>query len=403
MSKSLGNVVDPVDIIEGITLENLNKRLLEGNLDSKEIAKATEGQKADFPNGIAECGTDALRFALCAYTAQGRDINMDIKRVEGYRTFCNKIWNATRFALQKLGPDFVPAEKVAPHPKAAKIDLWILSRLAEFVEGVNNGFQCLNFAKATTACYNFWLYDLCDNYLEMSKPIFSSDGAIGDRDASRETLYTCLDMGLRLLHPFMPFLTEELYQRLPRRPNDSIPSIMVSSYPTPSLTSSWVNSTVEDEVKFVQEVARSIRGILSSYNVAPSKKPKVYVNGKTQEVVSTLTPFTDVLRSLAFAGSVVLQHNTPPPSEGCAVNVVNTHCEVFVDLVDLIDIAQEIKRLEAKLENLNSQKEGVAKKLSNPKLPEKVREENSKKLATFESEIAATAKAIEGFAKISKK
>eukprot|EP00026_Physarum_polycephalum_P001453 Phypoly_transcript_01455.p1 GENE.Phypoly_transcript_01455~~Phypoly_transcript_01455.p1 ORF type:complete len:1115 (+),score=189.55 Phypoly_transcript_01455:428-3346(+) len=405
MSKTLGNVVDPIDVIEGITLDNLHKKLLEGNLDPKEVAKATEGQKADFPNGIAECGTDALRFALCAYTAQGRDINLDIKRVEGYRAFCNKIWNATRFALKKLEGDFTPAEHQAHHPKVSKIDQWVLSRLAEFVENVNGGFRQLNFSKATTACYNFWMYDLCDNYLEMSKPIFSSEASSGDKHASQETLYTCLDMGLRLLHPFMPFLTEELYQRLPRRPNSGYPSIMVCPYPTAKDTHQWSNQIVEEEVKHAQDVARSIRGILSSYNVAPSKRPKVYVNAKTSEMFETLQPFTDVIKSLAFAGSVILQHNSPAPTDGCAVNVVSPVCEVFVDLRDLIDFATEIKRLETKREGLSSQRENLLKKVNQPsysKVPENVRNDNSQKLAQIESEIAATNTAIEGFNKLKK-
>ena len=108
MSKSLGNVIDPVDVIEGITLEGLHAKLLEGNLDPREVEKAKQGQKADYPKGIPSCGTDALRFALCAYTTGGRDINLDILRVEGYRKFCNKIWNATRFAMMKLGDNFTP-------------------------------------------------------------------------------------------------------------------------------------------------------------------------------------------------------------------------------------------------------------------------------------------------------
>jgi len=216
-------------------------------------------------------------------------------------------------------------------------------------------------------------------------------------------MYTCLDFALRLIHPFMPFLTEELYQRLPRRPNDNTPSIMLTSYPTSSISASWANPQVEEEVKYAQEVARSIRTILSTYNVASSKRPKVYINAKTKETFETLQPYTDIIKALGFAGHISLQHNTTAPTEGCAVNVVNTACEVYVDIRDLIDLEVEISRLEAKRANLTTQRETLLKKINQPaysKVPENVRNENAQKLSTFEQEIAATNTAIEGFAKL---
>jgi hypothetical protein len=274
MSKSLGNTINPTDVIHGISLEDLHKTLYNSNLDPREIEKAKAGQRQDYPNGIPECGTDALRFALCAYTAQGRDINLDVLRVQGYRFFCNKLWNATKFALMYLGPDFQPARgliiKLAqgtasskaaesaftPLPPAAELnsesgrrmlngrlqagpylgggrptstdadafaalcsgpapcyftqrplsqwfhrlnamsaeerlalppgrgiasaqaaplahmDRWILSRLAAAIESCRAAFEAYNFPQATSALHNFWLYELCDVYLEYLKPIF---------------------------------------------------------------------------------------------------------------------------------------------------------------------------------------------------------------------------------------
>eukprot|EP00026_Physarum_polycephalum_P001667 Phypoly_transcript_01669.p1 GENE.Phypoly_transcript_01669~~Phypoly_transcript_01669.p1 ORF type:complete len:1006 (+),score=183.69 Phypoly_transcript_01669:169-3186(+) len=400
MSKTKGNVVDPIDVIEGIPLQGLHDKLLTGNLDPREIELAKEGQKADFPKGISECGTDALRFGLCAYTVQGRNINLDIKRLEGYRAFCNKIWNATRFALKNLGPGFQPAGKTEIHPGATKIDQWILSRLSRFVQNVNQGLETLSFSTATTACYDFWMYDLCDNYLEMSKCVFS-DG--GEHAATRETLYTCLDVGLRLLHPFMPFLTEELYQRLLRRPSCAIPSIMVSPFPIFSEFSSWANLQVETEMKHAQDVACSIRGILSSYNVTPRKHTiNVYVNAKTEELFGILLPLNGVMTSLGFATSVTLQLNAPAPVNGCAVNVLSPSCDVFVDLNGIVDIAAiETKRLGAKLQTLDAQKQSLLAKMNSPayaNVPETVRNENTRKLSAIETEIAATNTAIARFA-----
>lgn len=233
MSKSLGNVIDPMDVIMGISLEGLHAQLLDSNLDPKEIDKAKAGQKQDYPNGIPECGTDAMRFALCSYMTQARDINLDILRVQGYRFFCNKLWNATKFALMyfESGERYEIVDKLTG--KESNVDLWILSRLAHTIDVVDKSFAAYEFAQATQAAYNFWLYELCDNYLECLKPIFFSTDE--DKKAiARRVLYTCLDLGLRLLSPFMPFITEELFQRLPRS-NTEIASICVAPFPGENL------------------------------------------------------------------------------------------------------------------------------------------------------------------------
>lgn len=165
MSKSLGNVVDPIDVTEGIRLEDMHKKLLSGNLDPAEVEKAIAGQKKDFPNGISECGTDAMRFALCAYTSQGRDINLDINRVVGYRHFCNKLWNATKFALMNLGADYAPLPSADPTGQESIMEKWILSRLHAAVKEADDGWKVFDLSRCTTAIYNFWLYELCDVYL----------------------------------------------------------------------------------------------------------------------------------------------------------------------------------------------------------------------------------------------
>ncbi|KAJ7377422.1 Valine--tRNA ligase [Desmophyllum pertusum] len=174
MSKSLGNVIDPVDVIKGVSLEDLYLQLENSNLDPREVERAKKGQKEDYPEGIPECGTDALRFALCAYTAQGRDINLDVLRVQGYRHFCNKLWNATKFALSGLGSDFKPNIKPELIGNETPEDRWILSRLSYAEKTANEGFRNYDFPSATTAIYNFWLYELCDVYLVRSKFVENS-------------------------------------------------------------------------------------------------------------------------------------------------------------------------------------------------------------------------------------
>lgn len=234
MSKSLGNVVDPIDVTEGIRLTDMHQKLREGNLEASEVEKAIKGQQKDFPNGISECGTDAMRFALCAYTSQGRDINLDINRVVSYRHFCNKLWNATKFALMNLGADYAPLASPDVTGQESIMEKWILSRLHSAVKDADQGWKSFELAQCTTAIYNFWLYELCDVYLEAIKPAMRNKGS-PEQKSAQHTLYTCLDYGLKLLHPFMPFVTEELYQRIPRRPGDNICSIMVSPYPKPVL------------------------------------------------------------------------------------------------------------------------------------------------------------------------
>lgn len=234
MSKSRGNVIDPLEVIEGATLEQLHRKLEMGNLDPREVETAKQGQKMDYPEGIPECGTDALRFGLLAYTLQGRDVNLDILRVVGYRQFCNKLWNATRFAMMHLG-GFEPTDGMeeAVLATASDRERWILARLQRTVCECDAAFKNYAFADLTTAIYNFWLYSLCDVYLEAIKPVMREEATEAKLCAQR-VLYLCLDYGLRLLHPCMPFVTEELWQRLPGRgrPGDA-PSIMLAKYPQP--------------------------------------------------------------------------------------------------------------------------------------------------------------------------
>ncbi|KAL5105185.1 Valine--tRNA ligase [Taenia crassiceps] len=277
MSKSLGNAIDPMDVIHGISLPDLQAKLLTGNLDPSELKRATAAQAKDFPQGIPECGTDALRFALLSYPTRGRSINLNILRVQGYRFFCNKLWNAVRYAMYHcLGEDYTPPTSAsALVPTAASLsgtDRWILGRLAFAVEKSNSGFANFFFTRATTACYNFWLYEFCDIYLEYSKPLVKSNQGVNLKRAEtiRHIVYTCLDVGLRLLHPFMPFVTEELFQRLPRRnPLTDPPSICITPYPTSEEVSRWKTVETPDAVGFQLAfgLVHRLRSLYSTYNI----------------------------------------------------------------------------------------------------------------------------------------
>lgn len=294
MSKSLGNVIDPVDVINGISLEGLHQTLYNSNLDPAEIERSIQGQKSDFPNGIPECGTDAMRFALCAYTTQGRDINLDIKRVEGYRHFCNKLWNAVKFTLMTLGSDFVPNPTNSLTGHESKIDLWILSCLHLATDACNKGFENYEFPQITNACYSLWLYQICDIYLECLKPVMQSNDT-NAINASKQTLYTCVDVGLRLLHPIMPFITEELFQRLPRRTDSEPPSICVTPYPELSQFKWKRDQSLENDVSFMQEIIHNIRSLRSEYNLSKTKT-NLYLKFDGLNTKQRLEPFITLIQ-----------------------------------------------------------------------------------------------------------
>ncbi|TNN08963.1 Valine--tRNA ligase [Schistosoma japonicum] len=327
MSKSLGNAIDPVDVINGISLEDLQKQLEHGNLDSNELTRARQAQAKDFPKGIPECGTDALRFALCAYTAQGRNINLDIMRVQGYRFFCNKLWNAVRYALfhcldnEFISPDMSDLnslfKKLIQHKLLSGTDRWILSRLAYAVIQCNVGFTEFQFPIATTSCYNFWLYELCDVYLEYTKPITKSKQNTSEVSTVeieriqlvRHILYICFNCGLRLLHPFMPFITEELYQRLLLKGSNSVDNTMdslcVKSYPKSTDVATLRDENgVETDFHLVLNIIHRIRALLSACHIPISlanRQPLNVILVAPETILSTLSIgqyVTDVIEPL---------------------------------------------------------------------------------------------------------
>uniref|UniRef100_A0A663EWG3 valine--tRNA ligase n=1 Tax=Aquila chrysaetos chrysaetos TaxID=223781 RepID=A0A663EWG3_AQUCH len=226
MSKSLGNVIDPCDIIAGASLQELQERLHHRLLDPHELTVATEGQRRQFPHGIPECGTDALRMALCSHNVHGDDIRLDVGTALSYRHFCNKIWNAVKFVLAALGPDFVPQppeETVPQHP----MDRWVLSRLVQAVGECGRRMEALEVHGAIAAVHHFWLRSFCDVYLETAKPTLRDPATAAE---TRRTLLSCAELGLRLLAPFAPFLGEELWQRLPRAP-PAPPTLCLAPFP----------------------------------------------------------------------------------------------------------------------------------------------------------------------------
>lgn len=230
MSKSLGNVIDPLDVISGITLDGLHAKLKESNLDQKEHDRAVSGQKKLFPIGIPECGTDALRFKLCEYCTGSGDIHLRVDQLVGDRLLCNKIWQACKFSFLTLGDDFKFSYSNLDLTKRDQMDLEILAKLFHAVDESNLGFENFNFRRVTVACRTFWREEFCSIYIEHIKKL-RNDGQLNE--SNKQTLFICLDTGLRLLHPLMPYITEELYQRLMAKFSSEpvTPSICVARYP----------------------------------------------------------------------------------------------------------------------------------------------------------------------------
>lgn len=233
MSKSLGNVIDPLDVISGVSLDDLHSKLADSNLDQKEYERAKLGQKKLFPNGIPECGTDALRFKLCEYCTGAGDIHLRIDQLVGDRLLCNKIWQACKFVFLTLGDDFKFSYSLVDITHRTNEDVVILEKLLYAVSESNEGFATYNFRRATVACRTYWREEFCSVYVEHIKKMKKENKLT---NAAKQTMFICLDSALRLLHPLMPYITEELYQRLMAKYcSDSKPeSICVARYPQAS-------------------------------------------------------------------------------------------------------------------------------------------------------------------------
>uniref|UniRef100_A0A8D2J1U5 Valine--tRNA ligase, mitochondrial n=1 Tax=Varanus komodoensis TaxID=61221 RepID=A0A8D2J1U5_VARKO len=293
MSKSLGNVIDPLDVVRGAPLQVLQENLQKSNLDPREVAIAMEGQRRNFPQGIPECGADALRFALCSYCAQGDSINLDVAAVENANRFCNKVWNALKFTLAALGDGFAPLD-----PEEVPGDKWILSHLYHTAEVCAQKFEEYELHSAASSVHLFWLHNFCDVYLESVKPILRS-GDPARLLSTRHTLHSCVDLALRLLSPFMPFLSEELWQRLPKISSQAPPSICVARCPNTEHLAHWCHPEEEANFLLVQEVIRAVRALRATYQLTKARP--------AGEACSTLFSKRKVHFPLGMVGSLKCQ------------------------------------------------------------------------------------------------
>lgn len=407
MSKSLGNVIDPLEVIDGCTLSTLLKKLDGGNLPPKEVARAKKDQETDFPDGIPECGSDALRFGLLAYTVQGRDVNLDMKRVVGYRLFCNKLWNATRFALQFVS-DFQPTanilEEVMGSGKMAIRDKFMISRLMACSEVVNDCFTSYKFGDAQMEAYSYWMNDVCDVFLELIKPVVydKSDENKDGRWAAQATLWIAIEAGLRILHPMMPFVTEELWQRLPGRGTlgELEPqTIMLAEYPQCNTALRSIES--EESMDVAMKIIKACRSLRQQYNIANKVLTHFFVKIASGSPEASAIAQTDDIKTLGKASTVDINpaEDTIPKSVG--IVVVDESTTVLMDIKGLVDYAAEIKKLEKQLSKTASPLQQLETKIAAPGYDENVSDEvkatNNERLDALKKKAADINEAIANF------
>jgi valyl-tRNA synthetase len=341
MSKTKGNVIDPLDIILGAQADKLPATL-----------------RNKFPQGMPAFGADALRFTLASLTQQGRDIKLSLDRVAGYKAFCNKLWNASRFVLMNLGGFRLDIRPIKER-ELTLADRWILARLQRAVVDTRLALETFAFSEAASTLYQFLWSEFCDWYIELSKgSLYGEDEKA--KNSTRAVLVFCLERILRLLHPFMPFITEEIWQKLPiPRPVDSI---MISAYPEPD--SRLADFAAESEMAPVVAAIEGLRTIRGESNLPPSAKLVAHVQSSNAALRATLERCRGYLMPLAGLSELHVEEPGRKPAQSAAH--VGSELEIYVPLAGLIDVDAERERLGKELARADQELAGVLRKLENP-------------------------------------
>ena len=368
MSKSKGNVLDPIDLIDGIDLESLVAKRTGGLMQPHLKTKIEQQTRKDFPDGIPAFGTDALRFTFAALASTGRDVNFDLQRTEGYRNFCNKIWNAARYVLMHTRDQDCGLEG-AIEPSAA--DRWIRSRLQHTVAAMRTALDGYRFDHTAQAIYEFIWNEYCDWYLELSKPVLNGDAAsAAAKRSARRTLVQVLEQALRLLHPIMPFITEEIWQQVKTPAGERGETIMLRPYPQVDATAHDPNA--EAEIRWVRQFIQGIRRIKGEMNIAPGKPVPVLLAHADETDAARAEAHRPYLDFLARTQSVtVLPEDDEGPESATALV---GDMKILIPLAGLIDKDAETVRLDKEIGKLKKELEKSEKKLQNPNFIDKAPE-----------------------------
>ncbi|HET6726035.1 MAG TPA: valine--tRNA ligase [Gammaproteobacteria bacterium] len=357
MSKSKGNILDPIDLIDGIELDALIEKRTFGMMQPQLAEKVSRNTRKEFPNGIPAHGTDALRYTLAALAGPSRDINFDLGRLDGYRNFCNKLWNAARYVLMKL--ETTPAE--GSDVEYGVAELWIRSRLARTVAAVHEHFGTYRFDLAARALYEFTWNEYCDWYLELSKPLLDADTPTAKRNGTRETLAVVLEALLRLMHPLIPFITEEIWQKVAPLAERAGDSIMLA--PFPEADDFAVDADAEAEMQWLMSFVLGVRQIRGEMDIAPGKPLPVLLADAGDTDRRRLDAYDGLIRSLAKIESIaLLEGDASAPQSATALL---GQMKILVPLAGLIDTAAEAERLERQIDKLKKLEEQSSRKLAN--------------------------------------
>jgi valyl-tRNA synthetase len=387
MSKSKGNVLDPLDLIDGVDLETLVQKRTTGLMNPKDAPKIEKSTRKEFPEGIQAYGTDAVRFTFCALANTGRDIKFDMKRVEGYRNFANKIWNATRFVMMNC--------EQQPIGQEIRQDLWelpeqwIVSRLQKAEAAVQQAFATYRLDLAAQAIYEFIWNEYCDWYVELTKPVLNDEKVSTERKAEvRRVLLSVMEASLRLAHPIMPFLTEEIWQTLAPMIGIDGETIMLAPYPVPN--PERVNEQAEADMLGLQGLIGAVRNIRGEMGLGNARLLPVLLQNATDAEKAQIARIEPLFKALAKVESITFLTDAeqPPLSSSSVVG----HVSVFVPMKGLIDPKAELARLQKDLDKVQKQHDQIASKLANEgfvaKAPAAVVEGEKVKLAEFVDQLA---------------
>ncbi|SEQ39344.1 MULTISPECIES: valine--tRNA ligase [Pseudomonas] len=390
MSKSKGNVLDPLDIVDGIDLESLLQKRTSGMMQPKLAEKIAKQTRAEFPEGIASYGTDALRFTFCSLASTGRDIKFDMGRVEGFRNFCNKIWNAANFVLENTeGKDCgVNDEPV----ELSSVDRWIISQLQRTEAEVTRQLEQFRFDLATQALYEFIWDEYCAWYLELVKPVLWDENASIERQrGTRRTLVRVLEVALRLAHPFMPFITEEIWHRIAPLASQQGETLMLQTWPIAN--EARIDSAAEGDIEWIKALMLGVRQIRGEMNISMAKRIDILLKHASAEDQRRMSENEPLLKKLAKFESIrILAADEEAPLSATALV---GEMEVLVPMAGLIDKAAELGRLDKEIQRLEGEVKRVGGKLNNAgfvdKAPAEVIAKERAKLAEAEQALAKLA------------
>ena len=357
MSKSKGNVLDPIDLIDGIDLETLVRKRTSSMMLPQQANKVEKATRKQFPDGIPGYGTDALRYTFYSLASTGRDIKFDLGRMEGFRNFCNKLWNAARYVLMNTESFSHDADFTR-----SLADRWILSRLQDTVGETSRSIELYRFDHAAQTVYDFVWNEYCDWYLELSKPVlWDENGAYETQQGTLRTLLEVLETILRLMHPLTPFITEEIWQNVAPRLDRQGDTVMLA--PWPIVNTALVDRDAESDIEWLKSVIVAMRTIRNESNIPPGEALDMLVGNATPVDIDRLSRHKQSLEKLAKIKTItVLSASDEQPP---ALSALAGTLEIMVSLEGVVDIDKELGRLDKELERLATEKVRLAGKLSN--------------------------------------